>query len=237
MTEGEAKTNPLLVGLHAARANVLPGLVVQALMVALVAGYYFYRPSAALLEGLSRMRAEIGLPFAVLSTVVAGSVLPELFKVVFFQGGRATRGNLRTLGLTAILWGCQGIVVDVLYRLQSYWFGDALTFQTVATKVALDQFVFNPLFAGIVNTLWYHLLVVGFTWENARRGLTWDFYRRNVIPVLIATWGVWVPIVTAVYLLPQALQFPLFTLALTFWAILLAWIGRAQVKRAGEVVG
>jgi hypothetical protein len=44
------------------------------------------------------------------------------------------------------------------------------------------------------------------------------------VPTLLATWAVWIPVVAIIYSLPLALQFPLFSLALTFWVLLLTYM-------------
>ena len=88
-----------------------------------------------------------------------------------------------------------------------------------------------------MNTITYDLLHRGFTWGNLRTCFTWSYYREQVFPILIATCGVWVPVVCAVYALPPLLQFPLFTLALSFWATMLAWIGGVQSQRRAAGVG
>ncbi len=222
--------SPLLIGLRAARANLVPGLIVQALMVALVLGYYFVPSSRFLLQSLADAKDKIGLPFPMLATFLAGAVAPEIVKILYFQRGRPRKNNVYVMSFTGINWACQGAIVYYMYRMQSHIFGDAIDFRTIAPKVLVDQFLFNPFFAAIVNTIVYDLVHRGFSGRNLRSCLTWQYYKSNVLPVLVATWGVWVPIVTAVYSLPQPLQFPLFMLSLTFWAILLAWIGGRQAE-------
>ncbi len=54
--------------------------------------------------------------------------------------------------------------------------------------------------------------------------LTWNYYREHAIPVLIATWAVWIPLMAIIYSLPLVLQFPLFALALTFWVLLMTYM-------------
>jgi hypothetical protein len=221
---------PLLIGLHAARANLVPGLIVQALMLAVVLGYYFVPAAQGPLNALARIKQSLGIPFAIGAAIFAGALAPEILKVFCFQGGRPNAANLRTFAVAAILWGTQGVIVDYMYRLQAVLFGDEVSFRAIAPKVALDQFVFNPCLAAIMNTITYDLLHRGFTWANFRSCLSWRYYKAQVIPILIATWGVWIPVVCGVYSLPQPLQFPLFTLALTFWATMLAWIGGVQSR-------
>src|SRR4029453_12127273 len=49
-------------------------------------------------------------------------------------------------------------------------------------------------------------------------------YRDKILPTLLATWAVWIPLMAIIYSLPLALQFPLFGLALTFWVLLLTYM-------------
>jgi len=73
--------------------------------------------------------------------------------------------------------------------------------------------------------------VWAYEWKNrgySTAGLsdffTPGFYRAQILPVLIATWGVWLVVVTIIYSLPSLLQIPLFGLALTFWVLIMTYI-------------
>ena len=44
------------------------------------------------------------------------------------------------------------------------------------------------------------------------------------MPTLLATWAMWAPLMAIIYSLPFALQFPLFSIALTFWVLLLTYM-------------
>ena len=41
---------------------------------------------------------------------------------------------------------------------------------------------------------------------------------------MLATWAVWAPLMAIIYSLPYPLQFPLFSIALTFWVLLLTYM-------------
>jgi hypothetical protein len=53
---------------------------------------------------------------------------------------------------------------------------------------------------------------------------TLPHYRDKILPTLVATWAVWIPLMAIIYSLPLALQFPLFALALSFWVLLLTYM-------------
>jgi len=54
------------------------------------------------------------------------------------------------------------------------------------------------------------------------------------VPTLLATWAVGIPITAMIYSLPLALQFPLFSLALTFWVLLLTYMTNRFDGKMGE---
>jgi succinate-acetate transporter protein len=111
-----------------------------------------------------------------------------------------------------------------MYRANAHWFGDVVTLPVVIAKICVDQFGYNPFIAAPSEVLIYEWKNKGFSWRSVQRALTWANYREQIVPTLLATWAVWMPIMAVVYSLPLALQFPLFSLALTFWVLLLTYM-------------
>jgi hypothetical protein len=216
--------NPFLIGFRAARANLVPGLIIQALMIAMVLAYYFFPPSHALFEFLAFSKGRWGYGFSFGSAVIAGAVLPVLFKITVLNRGRVRRGDFYDLLFLAVFWGLDGMVLDGFYRLQARIFGAHADFPTVFKKVLVDQFIYNPLFAAPYTVICYEIKHHGFRLGRSRHVFTADFYRTRTIPALCATWTIWIPVTSAIYALPSLLQIPLFALALTFWVLMLAYI-------------
>ncbi len=215
---------PLTIGWQAVKANVLPGFVLQATMLSILLAYYFSPRSAALLNRLADYKSNHEVAFVIIASVCAGALLPELFVVCFFQRGRVRAQNFRDLLFTAPFWAIDGVLVDLMYRTLAIWFGMKVSVPVVVAKICVDQFGYNPFFAapyGIWGYAWKH---GGYSWSKLRPLLTWNYYREHAIPVLIATWAVWIPLMAIIYSLPLALQFPLFALALTFWVLLMTYI-------------
>ena len=77
-------------------------------------------------------------------------------------------------------------------------------------KICVDQFGYNPFFAAPFGVLTYEWKNSGFSRESLVRGFTWDHYRDKIVPTLLATWAVWIPLMAIIYSLPLVLQFPLF---------------------------
>lgn len=226
--ENEPQPLPLLIGLQAARANLVPGLIVQTVMIAVVLAYYYYEPAQVWLAQLAEVKARWGYGFAFLSGAVAGGVLPELLTIAVFQRGRMRRENVGNFVFGVLYWGLQGVIVDGLYRFQAVMFGAHVDFATVLKKVLVDQFVFNPIYAAPIGLAAYEWKNRGYRFAGMGRVFTGRFYKERTVPALLATWGVWFPIVSMVYSLPSSLQIPLFSLALSFWVMLFSWINRPR---------
>jgi hypothetical protein len=216
--------NPFTIGFRAARANLLPGLIIQALMIGLVAAYYFFPPSRGCFQLLAEAKGRYGYAFSFCSAVVAGAVLPVIFKITLFGRGRATRADVADLLFLAVFWGIDGTILDGFYRLQAILFGAHADLPIVFKKVLVDQFIYNPLFAAPYTVICYEIKHQGYRWSRIGHAFTTRFYRARTIPALCATWTIWIPVTSAIYALPSLLQIPLFALALTFWVLMLAYI-------------
>lgn len=220
MTSG----NPFSAGFRAARANLIPGLIIQALMVILVLLYYFFPPAHAWFQVLAQAKSQWGYLFSFASAVIAGALLPVLLKCLTIQRGRLSRADLSELLFLCVFWGCDGVIIDAFYRLQAVIFGAQPDFPIVFKKVLVDQFIYNPLFAAPYTIACFEFKNQRYQWRRSRHIFTAHFYRTQVIPALCATWAIWIPVTSAIYALPSLLQIPLFALALTFWALLITFI-------------
>jgi len=221
---------PWLAGLRAARANLLPGFFVQGVMLALVFGYYRIPGSRDVLDQLATLKSNWGYGYAAVSALIAGAIIPEILRVLVFQKGRARRENLDHFLFAACYWGIGGMQVDLFYRVQAVWFGSDPEFAVVLKKVLVDQFLYCPLIAAPQAVILYDWKRLGFARKHLRGFFTTDYYRRAVLPTLFATWGVWIPIVAALYSLPALLQIPLFSLALSLWVMIFTWMSEQRVR-------
>ena len=214
--------NPFSIGFRAARANLIPGLIIQALMIALVSAYYLYPPAYSWFQFLALAKSQWGFGFSFVSAVIAGAILPMIFQVAVLRGGRLARTDFSDLLFLALFWGLDAVVLDSFYRFQAVLFGAHADFPTVLKKVLVDQFIYNPIFAAPYTVICYELKNRGR--PALRHVFTADFYRARTIPALCATWTIWIPVTSAIYALPSLLQIPLFALALTFWVLMIAYI-------------
>ena len=215
---------PFAIGWEAARANAIPALIIQAVMLALLIAYYTSDTVSSALTQLAEFKRIHGLAFVIVASIAAGAVVPELFLILFFQRGRPNSRNLRNLLFTIPVWGFDGSLVDLLYRSEAAWFGDVVTLPVVLAKICVDQLGYNPFFAAPFGVLTYEWKNSGVSMRPVRDLFTWKHYRDKIIPTLVATWAVWIPLMAIIYSLPLPLQFPLFALALSFWVLLLTYM-------------
>jgi hypothetical protein len=212
---------PWKAGLRGARANILPGFVLQIVALVVVLAYYYHAPTRAAFERLTAFRAHTGFAFGMVSTALFGGLLPFLY-VRFNSAPRREYGWRQGLLLTAF-WGYKGLEVEAWYRLLARVVGEGHDATTVVIKSVLDQAVYCPVLAVPLTVLVYKWGAEGFNF----RAVAADFrapgwYARSALPTLIANAGVWVPAVAIIYSLPTPLQLPLQNLVLVFFTLLLA---------------
>jgi hypothetical protein len=243
-SESDARP-PLTLGWQAAKANAVPGFILQAGMLAILIAYYSSSRFAGLLNLVANYKEKHTILFVIGAGILAGAILPELFVIFFFQNGRWTRENRRNLLFTVPTWAVDAVLVNLMYQANARWFGSAVTIPVVFAKICVDQFGYNPFFAAPAEVLIYEWKNEGISSRSLRRAFSWKHYRDKIVPTLLATWVVWGPLMAIIYSLPYPVQFPLFSLALTFWVLLLTYMtnrfsGRVEVDEIlslGEKAG
>ena len=162
----------------------------------------------------------------VLASVAPEALIPELFLILFFQRGRPHLRNLRNLAFTIPVWGFDGSTG----RSSLSSGGDIgsvtlATFPVVLGKILIDQFGYNVFFAAPFGVLTYEWKNSGVSVEPVRDLFTWRHYRDKIIPTLLATWAVWIPLMAIVarYAL-YPVYAPLRAGPFIFWVLLLTYM-------------
>ncbi len=219
MSSFERLLRPALRGV---RANLVPGLVLQLVALALLASYYRLEPVRAAMNRVGELKVRYGYFYSVLSTVLFGGLIPL---VILRLGGRVSaRRFAPKLVFFVVFWAWRGLEVDAFYRLQGWLFGVDGTVASIAKKVLCDQFVYNPLWAAPASMFAMLLNESGYSWARLRGLLEEMSALARVTVVLLSTWVVWLPSVTILYTLPSALQLPFSNLVLCFWCLLLQFV-------------
>ncbi len=222
---------PWRSGLRGARANLWPGLALQLAALALVLAYYNEPRVHALLTRLVEVRQSAGLAYGMASTALFAGVLPFLYiRLECGIAGRKPQYSwIQGLLLTAF-WTYKGLEIDVWYRLLAHFFGTGHSPATITLKAFFDQFVYCPIFAIPTVAAAYQAV------RGRNRFLadirTAGWYRRQVLPILISNWAVWVPTVMIIYSLPTPLQLPLQNIIIWFYTLIVAHQTRAGSAQA-----
>ncbi|MEM6279659.1 MAG: hypothetical protein AAF733_09280 [Verrucomicrobiota bacterium] len=218
--------------LEGIRTNLIPGVILWAIGLAVVFIYYRVPASHGLFEQVSDLKARYGFGFSAFSTAFFGGFIPFLY---LWWVGKIPAGKWLPWALFFVLfWALRGMEVDLLYRLQAKWFGDSVDWQTIATKVVVDQFVYCPFWSAPVTAIFYGWKRVGFSWSAYRKGLTLSQWAFQISSLLLSTWIVWIPGTAIIYSLPLLLQIPLFNLVLCFFVLLISVLAP---KQKGEEEG
>lgn len=218
--------NPLALGLAAARANLLPALILWSVGALVLVAWFVVPTTHDLLVHLGNLKTRFGYVYSMIGMATFAGIIP-FFMQRLAKDTTGQRTDLTMLIFLTIFWALKGIEVDALYRMQAMLFGNGHDPVTIIKKLIVDQFVYCPFWAVPTMTL-------GMSW--VQRGLTknpWPvkqgfarWYARRVFPVLISNWCVWVPSVAVIYSMPLALQLPIQNLIICLFVLLVLFMTR-----------
>lgn len=211
----------------ALKNTLLPGLVLQ-FFAGMILVVYFLVPSTRMyFDFLGQLKHQYGYFYSCVATALFGGVIP--FVYLLLSGKLSLVRSRAAAGLFyGVFWGLKGMEVDLFYRFQSTWFGSGNDLATLATKVAVDQFIYSALWAAPTITLSYLWMESGFDLKVWWRKLDAKFVVQKLPTVIISNWLVWIPAVSVIYAMPIELQIPLFNLVLCFWVLLLAVLNKQE---------
>ncbi len=206
------------------KQNFLPGLILQCFALAILLVYFFVPQSQAAFAWFSQRKQDYGFFYSGVSTAICGGLVPVVY--LWLSGRLAKASLLSALLFYCLFWAYKGMEVDAFYRLQNDWFGSAGNLQTVATKMAVDQFGYSTFWSAPSIALIYLWRELGYSFSGARQALTREFVLIKIPTNIFSNWLVWIPAVSVVYAMPADLQIPLFNLVLCFWVLMLAVLNK-----------
>jgi len=212
------KTNPWIIGLKAARANLVPGLILQGAAFVLLAAYHFLPGVARALDTVAEWQVRYGIPFSFASYLFFCGIIPYLFCLAMPSLRPKEPGKALLFALS--VWSVAGLILPQFYRLQTYLYGAGTDVRTLTLKIITDQFGYTAFFASpyiAITHLWKDR---GYRWSAIAPLLGRGWYRRLVIPNLVMNWVVWIPSLIVIYSLPTALQSHVSGLIGGFWALM-----------------
>src|SRR2546429_10002998 len=105
--------SPLTLGWEAARANALPALIIQALMLMLLLSFYISHTAFALFSQLAELKRTGGILFVIVASITAGGRLLRFFFFFFFFSWRPPPSDVFLFFFFSCRWGGAG---DAVHR-------------------------------------------------------------------------------------------------------------------------
>lgn len=211
------------------RRNRVPCLVLNAVAISLVVSYYQVPALAGFWEWMGLLKTRWSFVFSCVSTIFAAAWLPSFIQ--WMQGVLPVENRLRRLVLLMLFWGYRGMEIDLFYRLQGRIFGEGTDAATLTKKVIFDQFVASPLWFVPTYLIALRWAELGGSWSRTRQTLNREFWMRTCPTVLVTNWLVWIPALALVYSLPPALQFPLFSVVMCCFILIVTLIAQQSEAR------
>lgn len=215
--------------LSAVRANIVPGLFLQAFALAIVLAYEFSGSVREALDFIGRVKVEGGFVYSILATSFFGGLVP--YVVLTLARRIPPERRLKDFAFYLLFWGYKGFEVDLLYLSQAAWFGDERDFITIFSKTLVDQLAYGPLLAVPTQTVFFLWKDSGYSLAGVRDALRKESLWARLIVVMASNWFVWIPAVAIIYSLPVPLQLPLSNLVLTFWTLILTFVSRSETEK------
>jgi hypothetical protein len=213
-----AAATPWQIGARSARANLVPGLALQAAGLGIVLAYANWPRFGALLERVGALQEAHGIGFSVGMRMVGNGLLPALF-CALVPGLRMRRPWASLLFLVG-WWGIMGGLTHLFYAFQAWLWGEEASVRTVLLKTATDMLVYSPFLASPINALAHLWRDLNYSLAATRVHLGRGWYRRIVLPNQVPGWAFWTPCLLFLYSLPTALQMPMAALLGCFWALM-----------------
>lgn len=217
---------PSLVALQRVR---LPFTLLLLCGLGFVVSYYYVPPMAQACEWIAELKARYGYGFSAVGGLIAGVVVPELFKRITLPAHRF-RHRFGEMLFDSFYFIFMAVLVDTLYLGLGMMFGTQVDFKTVAIKTAIDQFVFTPTLGTAIAAVYFPLRRFGWNFRRVFGGFGPNWYVRTVMPILLPAWVFWIPAVALTYSLPSLLQMPFSLCATAAWSLLLVVIARTEVS-------
>ena len=216
------------------KMNAIPGICLLVLEAVIIICFYFCEPCSPVYTWISDFKQKWGYLYSAAATSIFGGLFPWFIGLLTKEVPRKPGLAFATLCLFLVQWAAIGCVVDTLYKVQGMLFGDIVDVKTVAIKVVVDQFLYNPLL-GVWLAFWpFHWRNHAFSCRSCASVLSPSFVFITVMTQLFTTWIIWIPSVSVVYCLSPALQVPVFNIILCFSNLIMLFVVRAAAGNKAQ---
>ena len=214
---------------QAARANLVPGLILQVVAASFLAAYYLAPSLQPQFAWIATQKKTLGYAYSAIATGISGGLVPFLY---LWLTGRIKKNTVKILLFYVLFWASLGTQIDVFYHIQSALFGEGNDRATIISKVAVDQIVLTPFWTIPQTTLCYLWKNLDFNSGALRARLNRRLFLHDIPGMTVPGWLVWLPAVSIIYCLPTLLQIPMFSLVQCFWSLLAEVVNTRQNRPA-----
>ena len=208
---------------NAFRSNVKPALILQCFALFIGLSYFYWPAAQPVFSYFAELKQQYGTWYSAVSTAIFGGLIPFAYLLV----NHKIKLKPVQQGLFYLLfWALMGVLVDLFYQLQAYWFSTGTDWNTVLKKMVVDQFVYSAFFSAPILTisfLWKDNL---FSWAQTYKKINARLFKLIIPTTIVTNWIIWIPSVLLIYMMPPNLQIPLFNLVLCFFVLLLSVLDR-----------
>lgn len=235
-----SELHPVRLGLRMAWANRWPGLVLSLFAVGLLLCWWYVPTVQGWLKAVADFRDRVDggswlSPYSIVATALFGGLIPWTVQRLRPAYRHLSPGS--HLIWYVAFWGYVGFETALFYDVQAAIFGSRVTLGVVIMKMLVDMILWMPLWAVPKTVVMYKAIEVDFSWVKLRRWFGGPWFRRDVVPIIITNWMVWIPAVCVIYSLPLALQLPMQNLVLCFWSLMLVLQSREQSSTGSSESG
>ncbi len=217
-------STPWQIGVRSARANFIPGLILQGIAALFVWAYYQSDAFNELLQQVVVIQEREGILFSMLTRMVFNGIVPAVF--CWLVPGLQVHRPWVAMLFGMAWWAFIGLTTHLFYALQAWLWGAEAGLTTILLKTATEMLLFSPIFAAPLISLAFFWQDQNYSFHATHLQLGPGWYRRIVMPNLIPGWAFWTPGVMILYSLPTALQMPMSSLLGCFWALMCLQIAR-----------
>lgn len=212
---------------YALKSNIVAALFLQVIAVFIGLCYFYWPPARPIFSSIAQLKVEYGISYAVLATAIFGGIIPYCY---LFLSGKLGPQVIKQFIFYCLLWAAMGGIIDTFYGLQAYLFGDDTRWLTVVKKTAFDQFVFSAFLTCPLLTILYMWKDNGFSCITARAQFKAATLFIKITTTVVTNWLIWIPSVSLIYMMPIALQLPLFNLVLCLFVLVLSALQHEERK-------
>lgn len=208
------------------KQNIVPGIFLLLFAILIVVTYYNVDSCMFIFDNFANLKTKYGFIYSGISTSIFAGIIPFCYLAVSKQIQKDRW--IKILLFYMLFWIWRGVEVDFFYRLQDVMFGNTTDFNTIFKKVALDQFVYTPLWASPLMVIFFMWKDLNFNFNDTIQSFNRELFFFKIPSILCSTWLIWIPAVAIIYGFPSQLQIPIFNIIVCFWTLLFNAISKSN---------